>query len=348
MQPIRVGIIGAGANTLAKHIPGLQRIPGVELAVVCNRSEESSRRVAEAVGIPRTARHWREVAEAPDVDAVVIGAWPYLHAEATVAALDGRKHVLTEARMAGSLEEARRMWEASQRHPELVAQIVPAPFSLDVDETVRQLLGRGELGRLREVVVMHTSNACADAEQPLHWRQDARLSGVNVLSLGIVQEIVQRWLQDEEIAWVMSDGAVCTPSRADPVTGAPASVEIPDSLSVLGRFRSGARLVYHFSGVETGIARGEIRLNGSRGGLRFEIASGALFHSGIATQAETRVVIPEEARRGWRVEEDFIQSIRNNAPVRLTAFRDGIRYMRVVDAVWRSWKDGGRKIPLNE
>lgn len=348
MERIRVGIIGAGANTLAKHLPGLKRLPGVELTVVCNRSEESSQRVAEAAGIPRTARHWREVVEAPDVDAVVIGTWPYLHAEATVAALDHRKHVLTEARMAGSLEEARRMWEASKRHPELVAQIVPAPFSLDVDETVQRLLARGEVGRLREVVVLHTTNAFADSEQPLHWRQDVRLSGINVLSLGIMQEIVQRWLQDEEIAWVMSDGVVCTPSRNDPDAGVFAAVEMPESLSVLGRFRSGARLVYHFSGVETGPGRGDIRLNGSRGGLRFELASGALYRSGIATQAETRMVIPEEARRGWRVEEDFIQSIRNDAPVRLTTFSDGIRYMRVVDAVWRSWKDGGRRVPLNE
>ena len=43
---IRVGIIGAGANTIAKHIPFLQAIDGVEIIGVVNRSKESSTNVA--------------------------------------------------------------------------------------------------------------------------------------------------------------------------------------------------------------------------------------------------------------------------------------------------------------
>ena len=39
---VRLGIIGAGANTMAKHIPLLQAIDGVEIIGVVNRSRESS------------------------------------------------------------------------------------------------------------------------------------------------------------------------------------------------------------------------------------------------------------------------------------------------------------------
>jgi predicted dehydrogenase len=39
------------------------------------------------------------------------------------------------------------------------------------------------------------------------------------------------------------------------------------------------------------------------------------------------------------VEEDFVASIRTGAPVRLTSFPDGVRYMRFVDAAWRSWNE---------
>ena len=42
---IRVGIIGAGANTRDRHIPGLQAIDGVEIVAVCNRSQASGERV---------------------------------------------------------------------------------------------------------------------------------------------------------------------------------------------------------------------------------------------------------------------------------------------------------------
>ena len=39
---IRVGIVGAGANTMDKHIPLLQEIDGVEIMGVVNRSASSS------------------------------------------------------------------------------------------------------------------------------------------------------------------------------------------------------------------------------------------------------------------------------------------------------------------
>ena len=51
-----------------------------------------------------------------------------------------------------------------------------------------------------------------------------------------------------------------------------------------------------------------------------------------------------EARRGWRVEADFVDSIRNGTPVQLTSFERGVRYMAVTDAVWESWQNGGVRI----
>ena len=35
---LRIGLIGAGANTRTRHIPGFQAIDGVEIVAVCNLS----------------------------------------------------------------------------------------------------------------------------------------------------------------------------------------------------------------------------------------------------------------------------------------------------------------------
>ncbi len=344
-SPLRVGIVGAGANTREKHLPGLQRIAGVELIAVCNRSEASSRAVADAFRIARIARRWQEIVEAPDIDAVVIGTWPYLHADVTIAALDHGKHVLTEARMAATLADAQRMLEAARRHPKLVAQVVPAPMSLNVDETVVELLLDGRLGDLREVLAIHTGGQFADSSAPMTWRQDERLSGINMLTLGIMHEMIERWV-GEEPRWVVADAAVCTPQRRDPSTGQPQPVKIPETVSVLGRLPGGARLAYHLSGVEAGAARGELRLNGSKGCLRFELATDALFYTAIGGR-EQPVEIPAQRRRGWRVEDDFVASIRTGAPVRLTSLEQGVRYIAFTDAVWRSWQAGASKIELS-
>ncbi len=335
-QPLRIGIIGAGNNTRKRHIPGFQEIDGVEITTVANRSRESSEKVAAQFGIPAVAGHWREVIESPDVDAVMIGTWPYLHREASVAALEAGKHVLTEARMAMNVEEAEAMLAASRKHPELVAQIVPAPMSLDVDATVRELVDAGELGKLREVGVTHTAGQHADPSAPLTWRQNRKLSGVNMLSLGIYHEMVLRWVEGDPED-IQADGQVFTPRRRDPETGEEVEVEIPESVSVLGRFPGGLRLVYHFSGVEPVQPRNEMRLNGSKAGLRFDVAGQKLFLARIGGR-EDAVDVPPERRRGWQVEADFVASIREGKPVELTRFETGLRYMKFTEAVWNAVK----------
>lgn len=340
VNKIRIGIIGAGANTRTMHIPGFAKIPGVELSLVCNRSEKSSRAVAEEFGIGGIASHWREVVESPDVDAVMIGTWPYLHAEASIAALEAGKHVLTEARMARDVAEAEKMLEVSGRHPDLVAQVVPAPMSLEVDATVTRILEANGIGELREVVVTHTGSQFLSSETPMTWRQDFELSGYNILTMGIFHEMVQRWLRRVP-EWVVADAEVFTKRRSKTPGGEEGDVKIPDSVSVLGRFGGGARLIYHFSGVEAGAPRNEMRVNGATGGLRFDVGANELYQSDGAR--EWKVEIPVETRRGWRVEADFIESIRTGAPVELTSFQEGVKYMRFTEAVYHSWRDGERK-----
>src|SRR5258706_13706132 len=172
-KPIRVGFVGAGANTRKHHIPKLKAQPGVELVAVANRSRESGERVAKEFGVARVHDDWREVVTAPDVDAVCIGTWPYMHCELTLAALEAGKHVLCEARMAMNAAEGRRMLEASRKKPQLVAQLVPGPPTLELDPTVTRLVAEGYVGDVLTVELQATQQArFADIGEALHWRQN--------------------------------------------------------------------------------------------------------------------------------------------------------------------------------
>ena len=148
---LRVGFVGAGNNTRRHHIPKLKAQPGVELTAVANRSKESGERVAKEFGIARVHGDWREVVTAPDVDAVCIGTWPNMHCELTLAALAAGKHVLCEARMAMNAAEGRRMLDAARRAPHLVAQLVPAPHTLEVDSTLTRLVSDGTIDEVLAV-----------------------------------------------------------------------------------------------------------------------------------------------------------------------------------------------------
>lgn len=333
-QRLRIGIIGAGANTRERHIPGFRAIEGVELVAVANRSPASSRKAAAEFGIARVGGHWREIVDDPAVDALCIGTWPYLHAEISCAALAAGKHVLTEARMARNAVEAAQMLKAAEARPELVAQVVPSPMTLAQDATIRRMIVDGELGEVREICVTHTGGMYVDPAAPMTWRQDFELSGHNTLSLGIFYEAVLRWMQ-EDVKVERAAAGIFTRHRRR-ADGTMAAVGIPESLTVLGRYDRGARLIMHLSGVETGPARNEIRINGSKGSLRLAVAKGELWHAPRGG-TENAVAIPAEEKRAWQVEADFVHSIRRGTPVRLTDFATGLRTMRFTDEVWAAW-----------
>jgi predicted dehydrogenase len=52
------------------------------------------------------------------------------------------------------------------------------------------------------------------------------------------------------------------------------------------------------------------------------------------------IEIPAEKQGGWRVEEEFINAIRELEPVTHTNFEDGVRYMEFTDAVTLSAQSG--------
>jgi predicted dehydrogenase len=339
-QVIRVGVIGAGANTRARHIPGLRAQPGVEIVSVVNRSQASSELAAQELGIARVAGSWREMLADSGIDAVMIGTWPYLHCPVTLAALAAGKHVLTEARLAMNLAEARQMRDAARMRPDLVTQVVPAPFTLGVDRTVQRLLRDGFLGRLLTIEVRVADGQFLDPAAPLSWRQDADLSGLNVMSLGIWYECVMRWVG--EASAVMAKGRTFVTQRVD-AAGVLRAVRVPEYVAVLADMACGALASFTVSAVSGLLKTGEIVLCGTEGTLRF--ADGVLTGARRGDETLQPVAIPADEAGGWRVEEEFINAIRGLEPVTHTTFAAGVKYMAFTEAVALSMAEG-RNIPL--
>jgi predicted dehydrogenase len=353
-RSLRIGLIGAGANTRSRHIPGLRALPDVDIVAVCNRRPESTAAVAGEFGIQRIAERWQDIIADHDIDAVVIGTWPYLHCAITLAALEAGKHVLTEARMAMNAAEAHRMLAAARRHPELVTQIVPSPFGLAGHAVMKELIAAGYLGELREVQVVGLSAALADPAAPLSWRQDAALSGFNMLTLGILHETLLRWVPPPCV--VLAQAHAHIPTRIDPASGVRRPVGTPDSVQVLATLENGARAVYHFSGATPFGQEMSITLYGSEGVLHYDLMADRIRGASRRQGAEPgraaaleEVAVPVGKERGWRVEADFVEAIRDGRAVELTDFATGVQYMEFTEAVARSAQRAEAvELPLEE
>jgi len=336
-QTIRVGFVGAGNNTRRHHIPKLRAQPGVELVTVANRTKASGERVAKEFGIARVAGDWRAVVEAGDVDAVCIGTWPYMHAEVTIAALERGKHVLCEARMAMNAVEGRRMLDAARRAPNLVAQLVPAPHTLEVDGTLQSLLAEGYAGEVLAVELQAAQGRFVEADAPLHWRQDISLSGHNILNMGIWYEAMMRWLGPARR--VMTMAKIAVPRRRDEA-GAWHDVRVPDHVDILADLRSGVVAHHRFSAITALAPPNEAWIFGSEGTLRLEADARRLSGGRRGDKELSEIPIPAERRIGWRVEEEFVNAIRGREKISRTGFEDGVRYMEFTDAVARSAASG--------
>jgi len=339
MALLRVGIVGLGANTRLRHVPGLLACPEVQIAAVCNRRTDSTAAAAREFGIPRSFDHWQDLVADPALDAVVVGTWPNLHCAVTLAALAHGKHVLCEARMARTASEARAMIAASRMHPQLVCQIVPSPLGLGLGNVVRELIAGGYLGQLREAVVIAASDQYADPQQQLHWRQVTELSGVNVLTLGIVHETLLRWIPQP--VRVLAQAETFTAERIDGVAGALRPVEIPDSVHVLTRLAGGGQGLYHVSGVARHGPGAQIHLYGSAGTIKAELAPRERLLAARAEDSQLQEIpIPAEKLGRWRVEEEFVGAIRGHNKIELTDFETGLKYMEFTEAVAKSARTG--------
>lgn len=330
---VRIGVVGAGENSIRQHIPKLLEIDGVSIVSVANRTKTSSQRVADSFGIQTVYEDWQALVADPRVDAIVVGTWPNLHHPVTMQALAHDKHVLCEARMAMNGDEARQMLQASRRKPHLVCHLVPSPLTLHVDESVKSLIAEGFTGEPIAIDVVHRTGEFPDPSAPLHWRQDERLSGKNILTVGIWYESIMRWAGTARA--VTAVGKVVVPTRADD-QGA-RSVVIPDHIDIIAAMKSGAQLSMQMSSV-TGL--GEkigATIFGTEGTVHFD---GTSLNVGRKGDQELQPFeIPEGEGRGWRVEEDFIAAIRGEGRPALTDFETGVRYMEFTDAVWQSMEE---------
>ena len=334
-EEIRLGIIGLGGICRERHIPGFKKISGVTIQAVANRSRGSSERAARDCGIPDVCDTWMEIIEREDINTVLVGTWPYLHCEVSIAALKAGKHVFCQARMARNREEAELMYDAACMSNK-VAALCPVPIGMSYDRAIARLLQENTIGAVRYVSVRSFSNAWVDAAMPMIWRKDHRVSGLNMQTFGMYIEVMHRWFGNTRR--VSAETFLYTNERRDD-SGSYTPVYIPDQITVNTVIGDNLPVQYVISGV-SGVADDTIDIYGDRGALHYEVNADVLFLRQDRSLTPLRLHPSEEYDLdNWSVEADFVTAIREGIPYH-PDFADGLRYMRVLQAAYDSAASG--------
>ena len=303
---------------------------------MANRTLESGRSVADQFNIPQVYNGWQELLEDDSINAVCIGTWPYMHRTLTLAALEKGKHVLTEARMASTAQEARDMLAAAQEHPDLVCQLTPTSTTYKIDNVLKKLIAEGYLGEVLSVEMQALQNRFTEFAGNLHWRHDWRMSGYNTLNIGASYESMMRWLGRGNRVIAMSK--VHVPYRRDE-KGEMVSVSIPDHVNILYELADGAQAHMRMSAT-TGLSTGnQTWIYGTEGTIHVDRQQNVFAgRRGASELAE--VANPPGEQAHYRVEEQFTNAIRGKEQVDMVSFETGVHYMEWTEAVIRSAQTG--------
>ncbi|MSQ26903.1 MAG: Gfo/Idh/MocA family oxidoreductase [Dehalococcoidia bacterium] len=352
-----IGVIGAGNYSQSVLLPNFKGLAdqGVEVVSICNRTPESTRKVAAAFGISHATTDYREVLARSDVDAVFIGTPPYAHRETVLAALDAGKHVLCQTRMAESAQQARDMHERAVRagrEQGLKTMLCRPDSFLKGDRFIRHLLATGYVGRIHQVLATRVLPNFAASTAPLQRRQNIKYFGaINPMHIGFYWDIMHPWVGDARR--VLAQAHTFTTEREEVPGGPRVTVGLPDSVTAVAEMESGAIVnqtqlwAGHFgpSRIEIYGENGTLvyisRIYDPRGERMYDDRQqDEILGAQVGEGTLKTLPIPPEYDDEWRVEEDFVRYVRGEVPAMGPTFLDGVKNMEYLEAVYTSTVEG--------
>jgi predicted dehydrogenase len=351
---VRIGIIGAGFAR-STQIPGFKACPGARIVAIASGHREDAEKVASEFGIDHVESDWRTLVARDDIDLVSIVTPVVTHYEMTMAALNQGKAVLCEKPMAMNAGEAKRMTERA-RETDVLALIDHELRFLPGRLKMRELVRRGEIGRVHHARLTFRSDSRSDPERPWNWWSDIKQGGGALGAIGSHVVDSWRWLLETEVTEVIGNLATHIRERKD-VHGKVHEVTTDDETNLLvrfkdGEFTEGASGNGSMSMVEAGRPEHRLELFGSKGALMIE-ESGELWQSKVGEGDWRRVETdPGELAAGMRdggwargftaFSKRIVEALQEGRTTvdGAATFADGYRIQLVLDAARQAHENG--------
>jgi predicted dehydrogenase len=352
----RVGIIGAGSIAQQGHLPGLRRVPNVEVVSICDTNIERARAAAVSNGVGRVYTDWKEMISNGSLDGVTIATPNTFHAEMAVAALESGLHVFCEKPMATKLTDGEAMVAAANRIGKVLA-INMQTREVPAVEWMRKAVQSGKLGNVHYVKAWMFRRAGIPGFGS--WFTRRELSGG-----GVLMDIGVHML--DAVLWMLNFPEV----RG--VTAELQSIQGPRGRGLCSwgaeHFTNGRFDVEDFAAVHLRLARGglvtievtwavygpnemRIQLLGTDGGLdldgdRYGSDTPLRYYHFLHDRpVDESPVLRRLEGSAWNVTTSrFVAAARGEDAVACTG-EEGLRVLRIVEAAYRS-ADQGREILL--
>lgn len=260
MEPLRIGIVGAGAIGQYDAYEA-RKSKAVRIVAVSDINQKAARDLAKglsAVFFPE----YDDLLRSEDVDAVLLAVPHHLHREMTVAAANHGKHVLLEKPMANTLEEATDI-VAACRANRVSFTVNYSLRYLPRIQTAKRLIDEGALGQITGIqVIVHGYRERGywiggRSNSPDDWRASREKAGAGVLFMNVCHVLdYVYFLTGLKATRVYSEyGTLGSPT------------EVEDVASLTCRFNNGGIGTVSASTITRGPGQVEERIWGTNGTL---------------------------------------------------------------------------------
>jgi len=329
---IKIGSIGLGRLGYEHACNIANRIPGAELAAICDIDTNRVKEVAEELDVAYTYTDFAEMCANPKLDAISIVSPSAFHAEHIKIALDAGKHVFCEKPLDTTVEKCLEAEKAVEAHPNKIFML---GFMRRFDKSYMQAKARIDRGDIGRVILIrsYTQDPIATIEGTLAF---APRSGGQFLDMCVHDADLCRWFTGGKVKpekiWAIGGCFEFAQYRdwndGDNVS---ATIQFEDETMA---FLFAGRAAAHGSNVETEIigTRGTLRIGSVGADSLLEVLS----ENGVCRECYSDFL--ERWHDAYIVEmTEFVNCIRENRKPEVTVY-DGTAASRIAYACKESFE----------
>ena len=324
-----IALVGLGYYSTDLLAPALQETSQSYLAGIVTGTPEKAERWKAQYNIPEkniyNYDNFDEIASNDDIDIVYIVLPNSMHAEYTIRAAQAGKHVICEKPMASNADECRAMIAACKQ----AGVQLSIGYRMQFEPTTQELIRIGadrDMGGVRLI----SAGAGYREGRADTWKLKKAMSGGAMMDMGVYSLQAARYATGEEPISVSAQTFTSRPELFS---------EVDETTMFQLEFPSGA-----FANLQTSHSFGMNFLDAryERGWARLEPFQAYRGIKGTSSQGPLDFpVINQQAAQMDEVAACIIE----DKPMRVPG-EDGLKDMIVVDAIYQSIAEGGRKINL--
>jgi glucose-fructose oxidoreductase len=263
-----------------------------------------------------------QIANNPDIDVIYVVLPPSLHREFTVRAAKAGKQVFCEKPMAPSVSDCEAMIKACADNKVNLA----IGYRCQHDPNIQAYMQVGKEKPFGKVKMI-TSAAGYFEARTTHWKQNKALGGGVMGDMGVYALQGARLATGEEPTHVTAQASTTRPDVYK---------DVEETMMFQLEFPSGALAACHSS---YGINMNYLQVNYEKGWLKMEPASAYSGNKGSMSDGSI-INFENKNQQAKQMDEDAFAIL--NKKTLLVPGEEGLRDIRIVEAIYKAAKSGGR------